>query len=213
MRFLLGCIIVLLGLGFLLQQLDVSWSDEILSLWWPILVIAVGGLAWRGNRRAWFGPFLIVLVGTALLLDQLNILRQSAWNYFWPAVIILFGGRILIGKSWEAPRTETGNADAAAFFGGVDRKVTARFERGDVSAWFGGVKLDLREADFSDQSTLNVSAGFGGVEVWVPKHVRVVSRLTPILGGSEDKSQADAGAPHTLTITGTAMFGGVTIRN
>jgi hypothetical protein len=82
-----------------------------------------------------------------------------------------------------------------------------------VSAWFGGVKLDLRDAQFADQTTLNVSLGFGGLEVWVPKHVRIVTSVTPIMGGAEDKTQPDANATKTLTITGSALFGGVGVKN
>jgi predicted membrane protein len=213
MRKFLGTIIVLLGLGLLLQQLNVSWARNIMELWWPLVIIAVGLLAWNGNRRQWFGPMLIVFIGVALLLDDLNAMSQSAWNFFWPIVIICFGGSILIGKSQQHTAKEIGSPSATAVFSGVDRRVTGSFDKGDVSAWFGGVKLDLRDAQFADATTLNVSAGFGGIEVWVPKNVSIVTKITPIMGGAEDKTHPDANAGKTLTITGSALFGGVTVKN
>lgn len=213
MRNYFGLIIVLLGIAFLLQQLNVSWADNIINMWWPSVIILAGVLSWSGNRRQWFGPMIIVFVGLALLLDQLDVMTQSAWNFFWPLIIIFIGTKIFMGKSWEKKGAETGGSSANATFSGVDRRVTGPFDRGNVSAWFGGVKLDLRDAQFADSTTLNVSAGFGGIEVWVPKSVRIVTKITPVMGGAEDKTHPDMNAGKTLTITGSAMFGGVTVRN
>lgn len=214
MRNIFGLIIVLLGLGFLLQQFNPIWAPNIMNYWWPMLIIAVGLLAWNGNRRTWFGPMLIVLVGMALLLDQMSFFKHSAWNYFWPVVIILLGSRILFGKPWDSSqKTDVGSGDATAVFSGVDRKVTGPFQKSEVSAWFGGVKLDCRDAQFAKDSVLNVSAGFGGVEIWLPKDVRVVTKVTPVLGGVEDKTNPDSSAAKTLTITGMVMFGGATVKN
>lgn len=214
MRTIIGFIIVLLGIGFLLQQLNVPWAETIIDAWWPFVIIAVGLTVWNGNRRQWFGPLVIVLVGVVIALDQTNVFSQSAWNYFWPMIIILVGGRLLLNRQGPpAMKAETGSADAQVFFSGVDRVVSGPFERGQVTAWFGGVKLDLRQAQFASDSTLNVSAGFGGVEILLPRSVRVVSKVTPVMGGMEDKSQPESGATHTLTIVGTAFFGGVGVKN
>ncbi len=215
MRNYFGFVIILLGVGFLLQQFNISWADNVMGLWWPLSIIAVGLLAWRGNRRHVFGPMIIVLVGIIMLIDQTNLFNRSAWNIFWPIVIVLLGARVLFGKDFghRGMQQETGDADANVLFSGVDRKVTGTFDKGSISAWFGGAKLDLRDAQFADQATLNVSLGFGGLEVWVPKHVRIVTKVTPVLGGVEDKTQQDPQATKTLTITGSAMCGGVSVKN
>lgn len=215
MRALFGAIIVLLGVGFLLQQLNIPWANHLMDAWWPFVIIAVGLAMWNGNRRHWFGPMIVVLVGIILYVDQLNVLKQSAWSLFWPVVVILVGGRILLGRQFTAHqmKLETGSADATAIFSGVERRVVGPFARADVSAWFGGVKLDLRDAQFADQSQLNISTGFGGVEIMLPRSVRVVTHVTPIMGGAEDKTTPDGGATKTLTITGSAMFGGIGLKN
>jgi predicted membrane protein len=214
MRNFFGLIIVLLGVAFLLQQFNVPHADRLIAVWWPLVVIAVGVVAWSSNPRQWFGPLVIMLVGVILLVDQMNIMAHSAWNVFWPVIIIVVGGRILMGRAGGGgEKTSSGSADANALFSGVDRKVTDNFTGNCVSAWFGGVKLDLREAKFTDKTELCVSAGFGGVEVWVPKTVKVVTKVMPIFGGAEDKTTPVSNAVNTLTITGTVIFGGVTIRN
>ncbi|USN54017.1 MAG: hypothetical protein H6760_02500 [Candidatus Nomurabacteria bacterium] len=214
MRKLIGFFLILLGLGFLLQQLDLAWADNLPNFWWSLAIIAVGFYALNNNRRMWFGPALIILVGLLLFIDQLDLFAKSAWTLFWPIIIIVFGARIVMGKQWDGRMKEDqGSADASVVFSGIERKVTGHFKEGQSSAWFGGIKLDFREADLAEQSVLNASASFAGIDIIVPKNVRVVMNVTPILGGSEDKSQPDPNASKTLTIQGTAMFGGISVKN
>lgn len=214
MRNIIGLVIVIFGVGLLLQQMNVGWADTLTATWWPILIIAVGVLSWRSNRHTWFGPLIITLVGFTLLLDQVGGLSHSAWNYFWPLIIVLVGARIVMGKAWTEPKQETtSTADASVIFSGVDRKINGPFEHANVSAWFGGIKLDLRNAQFADNASLEVFAGFGGVDVFVPSGVRVTTKVMPLFGGADDKTHPSDGATKTLHITGTAMFGGVSIKN
>lgn len=217
MRNFFGLIVVLLGIGFLLQQLNVPGADALVRSWWPLVIVIIGLGMWNANRQHVFGPLVIVLVGVIALLDQWNIFHQSAWNLFWPVVVIIIGIRIFFGRSWEKMgrnmTTDVGSAQAEVIFSGIDRKVTGIVTNGSLSAWFGGVKMDLREAQFTQDVTLNISAGFGGIELYVPKSVKVVNQVNGILGGSEDKTSADTSAPHTLTLKGSCMFGGLTVRN
>lgn len=214
MKNFFGLLLVLLGLGFLLQQLNVSWTQNVMVWWWPIAIISVGVFMWNSNKRSWFGPAIVIMVGIAVFTDHFSFVHHSAWNIFWPLVIILFGGRIIFGMSREHQvKQDRGSANASVFMSGIDRTVTGTFDTGSVSAWFGGIKLDLRDALLGEQTTLSVSAGFGGVEILVPKNVRIVTKITPILGGADDKTTPDTGATKTLTITGSTLFGGVSIKN
>ena len=56
-------------------------------------------------------------------------------------------------------------------------------------------------------------AFWGGIGVTVPRQWSVVNRVTPILGGYEDRtSSAPDGAPR-LIIRGSAIMGGIEVRN
>lgn len=214
MKNFFGLIIVLLGVGFLLQQLKVPGADTIMRSWWPLVIIAVGLLAWMNNQRRWFGPLIIVLVGLALMFDQLNIWDRSAWNVFWPMIIIAFGARLVFGRgSGQVMSAEkTDQADIDVVFSGAEKRVTGEFKEASVSAWFGGIKLDLRQAQFTESPILHVTAGFGGVDILVPPQVNVVTKVAPIFGGVDDKSD-HAHTDKTLRIEGTAMFSGVSVKN
>jgi hypothetical protein len=102
-----------------------------------------------------------------------------------------------------------------AVFGGVERKGRWRMRaRSQVVAIFGGVDLDLREADFdAPVLELNVQTCFGGVELKVPAGITVRNETVNIFGGTEVKNVGEPveGAP-TLVIRGTVFFGGVSVK-
>jgi predicted membrane protein len=64
------------------------------------------------------------------------------------------------------------------------------------------------------QAVINIFAMMGGFEIVVPETWRVISEVTPFMGGIEDKSRTSANpnAP-TLVIRGFMMMGGLTLKN
>jgi predicted membrane protein len=77
-----------------------------------------------------------------------------------------------------------------AIFGGIERRVTAQdFQGGHINAIFGGVEIDLTDANMqAEEATLEINAIFGGVEIRVPETWQVAFRGTPIFGGIADKT-------------------------
>jgi len=214
MRNFVGFIIILFGIGLFLEASGISGFDTVANYFWPLIIMAVGVNALRSNPRAWTGPLIIILIGAIMLFDNLHVFPNSAWNIFWPVVIIFIGLQIVLGK-WSGPKTKavTGQTNAFAAFSAVEEKATGAFDGGTASAWFGGIKLDLREADIKDGAVIQVWAAFSGLEVLVPKSVRVATSVMPLFGGAENKSTPDATATKTLHINGTALFGGVGVKN
>ena len=57
-------------------------------------------------------------------------------------------------------------------------------------------------------------AMWGGIEMRVPEDWTVSRRVTPLLGGVEDKTRPPQGASaHRLMLRGFAIMGGVEIKN
>ena len=106
-----------------------------------------------------------------------------------------------------------------AIFSGVRRRVESQeFEGGDVTAIFGGVELDLRGAATSrDRVFVEVTAVFGGVEIQVPENWTVRFEGAAVLGGYDDRTHppapASSGKRTELVLTGSAVLGGVNVRN
>jgi len=103
-------------------------------------------------------------------------------------------------------------------FGGVHRKVTTDdFRGGQTTATFGGVEIDLRRARMrGDSAVIDVTAMFGGVEFKVPPTWLVIGQVMAVFGGFGNKAlEPDPEQPgiKRLYIKGTAMFGGVEVKN
>lgn len=103
-----------------------------------------------------------------------------------------------------------------AFLGGVDRNNTSQaFQGGEITAVLGGVQLDLRECRMAGPSAqVDMLSLMGGVSLRIPRDWCVVSEVTVMLGGLDDRTAApvDAQAPR-LVITGQAIMGGIEIKN
>jgi hypothetical protein len=101
----------------------------------------------------------------------------------------------------------------AAIFDGVDLASRSRaFRGGSALAWFGGVDLDLREAELAPDARLSVGALMGGVALRVPPHWRVETDVRAVAGGV-DVAGAESDDPDApvLVVDGLAIMGGVAI--
>lgn len=100
-----------------------------------------------------------------------------------------------------------------AVFNGITLKSrAAAFSGGSMLAWYGGIDVDLRETELAPGATLALHTLFGGIAIRVPPGWRVESELKPFAGGVDVRpsAQHDPDAP-VLTLTGTALFGGIAV--
>ena len=100
-----------------------------------------------------------------------------------------------------------------AVLDGITLKSRARaFTGGSMLAWYGGIDVDLREAELAPNAQLSLNTLFGGIQVKTPPGWRVESELKAFAGGVDTRtpSQGDPDAP-VLNLTGTALFGGIDV--
>jgi predicted membrane protein len=222
-----GGLLILAGLAFLLDNMGII---NIAHLWrfWPVLFILVGiSNVLTPERRFW--GIILTIAGVLLLLNHLDLVHFS-WAAFWPVILIAVG-LMIVWNSLTARNCITASppgggdprltVNGAAIFSGLERRMTTQdFQGGHVTAIFGGIELDLSEANMqADEATLEVNAIFGGAEIRVPDSWQVSYRGGPIFGGVEDKTRIRrsediaGGKPKVLHITGLVAFGGLEIRN
>lgn len=214
-RIFAGLGVVLLGGLLLLDSLNISGFDNVISTWWPLFVISAGVLVFLNDVRSYLWALLIVGFGVIYQLKNLGIVDFNPWQIFWPAVIIVVGLSIIFRHSGSrAKLTKQESDDVSAILGGIDHVNKADdYKGGKVTAVLGGVKIDLRKAVIKNEATLDVFALMGGVELIVPENVVVKSKAAVIMGGIENKAQVAAGknAP-TLYITGDIIMAGVEVK-
>ncbi|MGY2002654.1 DUF1707 SHOCT-like domain-containing protein [Blastococcus sp. SYSU DS1024] len=113
----------------------------------------------------------------------------------------------------EQPATA---APIVGIFGGTERRGRWRpAPRQTVLALFGGVELDLREAELPpDLLDLRAWAVFGGVKIIMPEGMRVetIGGFSLFGGSSAKPSAAPTSDLPVLRLNAIALFGGVTAR-
>ena len=103
----------------------------------------------------------------------------------------------------------------AVFSGANIKNVSKKFEGGDLFALFGGIELDLRNANISqfEKTYIDAFAGFGGITIFVPKNCKVKITGVPLFGGWSDTSEpADIDEPN-IEINVFVAFGGLEVKN
>ena len=100
-----------------------------------------------------------------------------------------------------------------AVFDGIDLRSRAKaFTGGSMLAWWGGIAVDLREAELAPGARLSVHTLFGGIAIKTPPSWRVESSLKALFGGVDATTPArdDPDAP-VLTVAGMALLGGIAV--
>jgi predicted membrane protein len=219
-QLVLGISIAIVGALFTLDNLRILRAREFLQFW-PLALIAIGlvhlGQARTGAGRV--GGGIWILVGVVLLGNRLGFFHVHIWS-LWPLILVLVGGRIIwqtLASDRVADRGDTSaTASAIAVMGGFDRRITSQeFRGGEITAFMGGGKLDLRDAvPAGGQAVINMFAMMGGFEIVVPETWRVISEVTPFMGGIEDRTRTSTNpnAP-CLVLRGFLMMGGLTLKN
>ena len=226
-QFILGIMIIAIGVVFMLDNLDIIYAGNIMRYWPVILVVyGVSKALQSGNNSGQLFGWIIAAVGSLMLLDRMDMISFRIWN-LWPVILIIIGLNFLRG-SWsrkkrmmEHPFQDVAtNSDSyiknMAMMSGVKRIITSKeFQGGEISSIMGGCEIDLREAEMKGtEAVIDVNIIMGGVELRVPMGWTVSVEATPIMGGVEDKTYpAKEGTLKKLVITGTIIMGGVEIKN
>jgi hypothetical protein len=220
-QLVIGLIVIAVGVVMTLDNLQVIDASRYLRFWPGALILLGTVKIWhsRDGMGGAFGGFLFVVIGAWLLLEQTALVQISFWD-MWPALLVAFGV-FLVWQGVSTPRRLTSIASndlvsAIAVLGGVSRgNNSPAFRGGELTAVMGGCELDLRHAAIDGEAVIEVFALWGGIEVRVPEDWTVVSRITPILGGVEDKTRPPqaAASRHRLVLRGFIVMAGVEIKN
>lgn len=222
-----GIVVMIVGALWILKEANVFDFSRLFAGWWTLFIIVPSliGLCTDRNKT---GSLIFLLIGVTLLVNQYyDIWRYS--NYIVPAFVVVAGLIILVntlvgGKSKDdsfnynsadtkPAQTPEANQDYFASFSGQNYEFTNGFAGGRFNATFGGIKLDIRNADIVPNCVITTNATFGGVDVYVPNDVRVIVKSNNIFGGVSDKSNKNLPADaKTIFINTTNLFGGTDIK-
>ena len=106
--------------------------------------------------------------------------------------------------------------EAVTVFGNIKKRVYSKnFKGGDVVSIFGGAEINLTQADFTGQISIEMVQIFSGAKLIIPPHWQIRSEMIAIFGGIEDKRppQAHYDENKVIVLSGTTFFGGLEIKS
>lgn len=222
-----GLLVIVVGIIVLMKQMGTAFPHWLLS--WKTLLIGIGVVHLIKHNFKNIAGYVLILIGSVFLMKDI----LPYWidpKFVWPVIIIGFG-ILIVSKSIfrekknisfiedELSFNEVDSEDfikAEAFFGGVTKNVVSKnFKGASVSCVFGGTELNFTQADFEKKAIIDLNCVFGGTTLIVPSDWKIVSNLTSVFGGIEDKRPTDSlnleNDSKTLILKGKCVFGGVEI--
>lgn len=221
-----GLAIIALGIIFGGNALGLFNLDIFFDGWWTLFIIipSIVSLITDKDKIMSLG---FIAVGVILLLAAQDVFSYDvAWKVILAVFLVAAGLSIIIKSIFHskndqevakkvAEATKDGKTMDSQFaaFSGSDRVYKDEvFAGSNVSAIFGGVNLDLRNAKFEKDTVIKAFALFGGIDIKVPEDVKVKLKSGFIFGGiSDDRKSASEKGKYTIYIDAAGGFGGVTI--
>ncbi len=222
-RVLWGFVLLIVGLVLALNALGVTKIDVFFDGWWTLLIIIpcfIGVLTDYDK----VGNLIGLLIGVFLFLSCQGILDfDLIWKLVIPVIIIIIGLKMIIGglpgnKSSRIIKELNSNGKKlkniySAFSSSNINYNGEMFDGAELTALFGGVKLNLVNAVIDKDCVINATAIFGGIDIIIPDNINVKVKSTSIFGGvSQKKHRNSADNTYTIYVNGTCMFGGVDIK-
>lgn len=218
-----GLLFIALGVIIGLNSFGVTDINLFFDGWWTLLIIIPCTIELFRSRDK-TGNLIGIAVGIALLLACQDILTfDMLWKLMLPGILVIIGlslvfKDVIFGKksaSFKRSGEKNGQEDThfAAFSSKNIRYDGQVFYGNDLTAVFGSVTCDLRNAVIEEDVIINANVTFGGIEILVPPTVNVETKSTAIFGGISDKRRIDTvNTTPTIYISGLCLFGGVDIK-
>ncbi len=218
-----GLLFILVGLIIGLNSFGITDINFFFDGWWTLFIIIPCTIELFRSRDK-TGNLIGIAIGVALLLACQEILTfDMLWKLMLPTILVIIGLSLVfkdafIGKksaSFKRSGDKSGQEDTHfAAFNSKNIKYDGQvFYGNDLTAVFGGVTCDLRNAVIEEDVIINANVTFGGIDILVPDTVNVETKSTSIFGGVSDKRRTEgaASAP-TVYVSGICLFGGVDIK-
>lgn len=216
-----GIILILLGLGFLLDQFNIISFNNIVSNYWPIILIVIGGFGFLNKKSSKAINGLLIVFGLLFQARNIGLIDVNIYKVFWPIILIVVGIRILFEKTNKDAKSHNKSAsseayiDELAIMSGLETNIESQeFKGGKITAIMASVELDLRDSKlYNNEATLNINALMSGVEIYVPENWKIKHSGTPLLGEFSNKKRykEDYEAP-ILNINFSVMMGSIEVK-
>ena len=205
-----GVVFIIIGLIIGLKVLGIINIDIFFDGWWSLFIIIPSTISIVKNIRD-IGAYIWLVIGVALLLSAQEILdMEIVGKLIFPAVLVAIGVGMIFKDSKLEKAKE--NEEYYATFSGEKLNFEGNtFNGASLNAIFGGIDLNLKKADITNETNINATSVFGGINIFVPDNVNVEIKSTSLFGGVTNKVENKENQP-TIKIRTFCLFGGVEVK-
>lgn len=218
-RILWGIVFILAGAALAAKAFGLTNFDLFFDGWWTLFIIIPCAVDFFTKRDKW-NHLAGVALGVVLLLCCQEVLSfHMLWQLIVPVALLFIGGKMLFGALFRKSAVTVKRLiqdgrpikHASAVFSGIELDLAGETVEGaDLTAVFGGLEYDLRNAVFTGDCAIRATAVFGGIDLRLPPDVNVKVTTASVFGGVENKASKQSGTV-TVYVTATALFGGIDI--
>ena len=214
-----GVIFIIIGLILGLNAVGITNIDIFFEGWWTLFIIVPSVVSIAKNYKD-ASAYIWLIIGIALLLAAQGIIDMSIiGKLILPAVLVAIGVGIIfkdtVSSKVNSKIDELNKSNKEEFyatfsgqkfnFAGVD------FNGVSLNAIFGGIDLDLKNANIVEDKIINATSVFGGLNILVPENINIQVKSTSIFGGVNNKTKNKEEQP-TIYVKAFCLFGGVDIK-
>ena len=216
-----GLALLAVSAVLILNAFEITNIEIFFDGWWTLFIIvpSLVGLFGGHDKTA---NIIGLLIGTFLLLSCQNIIDfDIMWKLAVPVIIAVIGIKMIfggIGRNKRFIKSIEANGDDiktgfAAFSGQDIRFDNEIFKGAELTAVFGGIKCDLRNAVFEGDAVINACCIFGGADILLPDNVNIKVNSNSLFGGFDNKKHQNSNDnQYTVYLNGTCIFGGVDVK-
>ena len=186
-----GIVLIIIGLIVGGNALGITNIDIFFDGWWTLFIIIPCFIGLFKEREK-TGNIIGILIGIALLLCCQDILNfDMIWKLAFPLILIIIGISFIfkdtfdykLSKEIKKLNEKKVNSDEyCATFSGQNLKFDGeKFTGTNLTAVFGGIKCDLKNAIIENDVVINCSSIFGGIEIYVPDNIKLKIKSSHLL--------------------------------
>lgn len=216
-----GFVFIIVGVIFGLNALNITDINLFFDGWWTLFIIVPCFIGlFKEEEKT--GNLIGLLIGICLLLGMQDILAfDLIWKLMVPVILIMIGLSFLfkdilnnkVKREIKKLNKTEGKEYCSCFSGQTINFDKEEFKGCTLTAVFGGVKCDLKDAIITEDVVINASSIFGGISIYVPDDVNVKISSTSIFGGTTDeRKRKENDGTYTIYVNATALFGGIEIK-
>ena len=215
-----GLLLIVIGIIIGLNSLEITNISLFFDGWWTLFIIIPNLIDIIKDPKK-TSNYIWLAVGIVLLLCAQGILSfKLVGKLIFPAILVGIGLSLLLKDRIESKvkeKIKTLNKDGleeyyATFSGQEINPKGDEFKGASLNAIFGGIDLNLTEAQIQKDTLINVTSVFGGVDIIVPANINVKVQSTSIFGGVDNKIKKYTENLPTIYVKAFCLFGGADIK-